>query len=193
MRAYILGIAFIGAVTMGACAGTPHPEGKPIAARTYEHLEPLTLNAAQVDIQQLYDANADPQDVALQLVQPAHTALIDFAQNRFQAGGGIDTLRMVIEDAKVTKRIIQPENTALRWTGLANEEEYSFNVVIGLYRIAPGAYSGPGATISMKRAITIPESTSLAEREKDLSDFVQKMVADFDMRAQDILINTMKF
>lgn len=171
-------------VALGGCAETPHPEGKPMARQTYSHVSSYGLDAARVEIEQMYDPAALQSDIAATLNTPPHLALLDFARNRYAAKGGTDIFRYVLEQASVTKREIPQANKWVGWTGLADEDEYRFFIVVSVYRVSPGQFSGPGATIKMDRTLVIPQRNSIAKREKIQNDFIDDLIHDLDDRVQ---------
>ncbi|MEM6780978.1 MAG: hypothetical protein AAF569_03855 [Pseudomonadota bacterium] len=184
MRLHYLALPLLCLLMLSACTETPHPRGKPVAHQTYSHIGTIGVAAKSVDIQQVYDPLQLRSDISGEMALPPHVAIMDYARNRYVAKGGEDIFRLVLEQASVTQREIPQANKWVSWTGLADEDEYRFFIVVSAYRVSPGAFSGPGVTIKMDRTLVIPQRKSIAEREEIQRDFVDKIIRDLDDRIE---------
>lgn len=182
-RLHILFVLLSACFVFG-CSENPHPRGKPIAQQTYSYVGKHGIAAQSIEIEQVYDPLQLKSDIAGTLTLPPHVAILDYASNRYVAKGGSDIFRLVLEQASVTHREIPQQNKWVSWTGLADEDEYRFFIVVSLYRVIPGQYAGPGATLKMDRTLVIPQRKSIAQRESLQRDFVDKIVHDLDDRIQ---------
>lgn len=174
-------------VGLNACSETPHPEGKPVARQTYSHVGQYGIAASKIEIERVYDPLALQGDISPTLRTPPHVAILDYASHRYVAEGGQDIFRFVLEQASVTKRVIPQANKWVSWTGMADEDEYRFFVVVSVHRVTPGQFSGPGASIKMDRTLVIPQRKSIAERESLQTEFVDGIIRDLDDRVRLII------
>ncbi len=163
-----------------ACARTPHPEGMPGPAMTFQNYEPLRLNVQDVVVESTYNPAADPKDISTQFVMRPDDALKSYGTRRFTAKGVSGHFTMTIEDARVYQKELPQDNRVLKWSGVGQEDEYEVNTRVKISPVPDGAIQAPSTTIKITRTLVMPSKVSLAEREMRQTEFLEKLIRDID-------------
>lgn len=167
-------------VFLTACAEMPEPKGMPVAALTFAHLERLELPVQTIEIEDQVQLSDD--DVGYRLLTPPRAALNDYLRQRFYANGQGDGVRFTIQQASVSVRELEQPNPVVRWTGMANSDEYHFIMVLGVHN-----ERGAGGVITLNRTLVVPQWKTVAEREEQQTAFVDQMMRDMDARVLAVL------
>jgi len=186
MRKSLLGAAAMVALAVAGCAGGV---GDPSPRLTFEHYQPVTLNAASVTVNEDPINAIDPDNVAGQFVVTPADAVKRYAAQRFNANGTSGgSFTVTIEDSRVHMRQIPQNNKVLQWGNIGTEDEYKLFLQLRVQPQPAGARTTP-STIKMERTLVMPSSVTLAEREMRQIKFLEKLIADVDMRMNEILNN----
>lgn len=187
MKKILMGAASVALLTITACAMS-HPEGMPAPQLTFAHFTPQKLNVQSASVSEAYENANDPNDISSQFVLSPADAVKRYAAQRFQAAGtGDGQFTILIEDARVHVREIAENNKVLEWAGAGKEDEYKVFLKLRVTP-APSGFSGTQATIiKMERTLVMPSSVSVAEREIRQTKFLEKLIADVDVRIGEAL------
>ncbi|PZQ48090.1 MAG: hypothetical protein DI551_02120 [Micavibrio aeruginosavorus] len=184
MKKILLGAAAVALLGAGACTING---AKPAPQLSFANYQPVTLNVMSADVVESFNNANDAQDVSSQFVITPAEAVRRYAGNRWKASGSGDgTFTIVIEDSRVHVRQIPQNNKVLKWADAGTEDEY--HVYLGL-RVTPqpsgfNGRMGP-TTIKMDRTLVMPSSVTLEEREMRQVAFLEKLIADVDVRIND--------
>lgn len=175
-------------LALSACTYA-HPQPSP--QLTFANYAPVTLNVQSATVEEAYINSNDPENIADQFVLAPAEAVKRYAANRYHGGGaasGIFTI--VIEDARVHVRTIKQDNKVLKWADVGTEDEYRVMLQLKVVAAPDGFNSRQSTTIKMDRTLVMKSGVTLAEREKLQTAFLEKMIADVDVKISDALEQT---
>lgn len=181
-------------LALPACTMTTDAAKKPLPSLTQQFATPFYVNAANVVVESRYDPLANSRDVSSTFPTPPDMALRRYAETRLRPAGGEGILKFLIEDASVYREGMPSPNKAARWLDLDDKDRYTAMIRASLIRegVAATAPGAMGLQIKLERTLTIPESTSLAERDRLFQGFVADLLGDMDGAVTDALNNTLK-
>lgn len=164
-------------------------DGNPLPAMTFEHIAPLMVAAGTVRIENRYDPSLYPEDVSGQFFIAPGLVVENFLRTRIRGDreryDGIFSL--IIDEAKVTRRLVPAENRIARWLDVAGYEEYE--IVVKL-RLLPDPQTHPGRqarSAAFSRTLSISEHMSLAERERSQLKSLEALADDVNKGVSSIL------
>ncbi len=185
---FLLSFLCMAVFLLGCTSPVPSREGQPIPALTFEHMAPLFLNVGHVSVENAYDPQIDPADISSRFPVPPDIALRRYAEARLQAQGvGGDTLKFIIEDARVHQDVIAPDNVLLNWMGSGGEDRYTVLLKLRMYTVSPEGGEGAHSILTFQRSLQIPESASLGEREHKQFRFMESVMGDVDRGVSEVL------
>lgn len=180
---------------LAGCTSFPKPEGKPVAEPTFQNYEPVLLNISTVDI---VNQVALGQTIATSsnssngnFVYPVDIAISNYANARFQGNGTPGRFVFEILDARQSYRLLEQDNAVLRFTQLGREDEYRFNVILRLTPYSETGLKRESVTLNFERTLILPNSLSIAEREKRQVEFLEKFIREIDDRVIGSLSETL--
>lgn len=164
--------------TLPGCAydGT----GKQQAQLDYQNIPALYVSAGSVDVITQFRPTLESSKAAAAFTTRPEDALNRYAVQRLKAQGGEGTLRFTIEDATVKHTVVDPDNKVMKWAEVGKQDRYDLKVRVGLSKIEGDSRRSANAILEMDRFITVPQSFSIAKREKTLQDFMRKIVNEMD-------------
>ena len=162
------------------CSSTAGLHGKPLPDMTFEHVEPLPLKVATVEVINKYSPGGDEQDVSASLPTPPDIALRRYAERRLQNDDVAGALKFVIEDAYVHHKEIVPEKGIMSWMKSEAKDIYNVVMKIRMYSLDAQGLQSDHSILTFRRSITIPQSYSLSEKEYEQFKFIEDMVAEVD-------------
>lgn len=177
------------ALAVLAVAGCSNITASPAPQLTFSNYQTQSLNVASATVEEAYIMPNDNQDVSSQFVIAPSEAVKRYAAKRFAAkGSGNGFFTIAIEDARVHLRQIDQQNKALQWSGVGKEDEYHVYLQLRVTPQPDGFTGRMGATtIKMDRTLVMPSSVTLAEREIKQVQFLEKLIADVDVKIQGAL------
>jgi len=163
------------------CAGcsSPAPSDK-LPEMTFNHLPPIQLKVANVQIENKSPANTNPANAAMQFPVPPDQALTRWAQDRLKATGSSGTARFTILQSDATAKDL-PVDTGV--TGLFKKEisdQYDSHIEAELTVIDGNGREVGTVSAKSNHQATVREDASLIDRHKVMYDMVEKMMADFN-------------
>ena len=182
------------ALPLSACTMTGENARNPLPSLTAPYAQPFYVNASDVIVESRYDPLANPKDVSSTFPTPPDLALKRYAETRLKPAGGTGVLKFIIQDASVFQEQKESPNATARWLNVDDKDRYTAIISIALQRdgvsaMAPGAV---GSQMKLERTLTIPERSSLAERDRALNNLMAQMLADMDRAVIESLTNTLK-
>lgn len=178
------------ACVLGACSSSTKYSGKPVPEMTFAHVSPLYLDISDVEIENQYDPDRDPDDVSSSFPTPPDIALKRYADTRLKASGaGEDTLKFVIEDARVMHNYIEPEGGFSYWTKTGGKDHYNVKMRLKIFKQEADGDDSTQSILKLERAISIPDTYSLSEREMEQLKFLEMLMNDVDKAVTDILVH----
>ncbi len=176
-------IIFTALVTVLLAGGCQTPaQNQTFADITFAHLQPLNINVAKVEVENVYKAGAEPNHVEDRFPVSPAKALERWVVDRLKPVGGPDsgTLRLVITDAGVVETELA-KDTSTKGV-FTKQQSHRYDLQAGgrleIYDAA-GTRSGYSAA-KATRSVTTREDISLNEREKIWFGVTEKLMADFN-------------
>ena len=186
----ILNVCLFLLIMMGlaACSSTTGgPDGKPLPDMTFEHIEKLALNVAEIEINNNYDPDRHDRDVSIDFPVSPDMAVRRYAENRFEPMGTRGKFVFTLEDAKAEYRMTEPEGTFKRWLGVGRSEYYDVALSIRFYYVDGLKNESPHSLMTFKRSIKIPYEYTLAQKDLEQFKFVELLVQDVDLAITDTI------
>ncbi len=183
--------AFTALTLLAGCSST-NLDGRPMPEFAYQGMRPVALNVSAVDFVLNYNPGADPKDVSGRFVISPTEALRRYTAQRYTAAGGTQTLRVMVDDASMHLRQIQQKNSALKWADIGTEDEYELNMTVRALPVRSDGTEGTSMQWKFRRTLVMPQSVSLAEREKRQVEFLDKLIADIDASMMKAFSNEMR-
>ncbi len=149
---------------------------------TFAHLQPLNIDVAKVEVENVYKAGAEPNHVEDRFPVSPAKALERWVIDRLKPVGGPDsgTLRLVITDAGVVETELA-KDTSTKGV-FTKQQSHRYDLQAGarleIYDAA-GTRSGY-STAKATRSVTTREDINLNEREKIWFGVTEKLMADFN-------------
>jgi hypothetical protein len=154
--------------------------GRQLPQLDYQNISALYVSAGSVDVITQFRPTLESSKAAAAFTTRPEDALNRYAVQRLKAQGGEGTLRFTIEDATVKHAVVDPDNSVMKWADVGKQDRYDLNIRVGLSKIEGDNRKSANAVLEMERFITVPQSFSIAKREKTLRDFMQKVVGEMD-------------
>src|SRR5690606_14489426 len=107
-------------------------------------------------------------------------------------GSDKDSLKITIEDGRVTMREIRQANSLLSAVDLGTQDEYTVRMKVKIQPFSTGNIPGAGIEHRFERTLVMPQNVSLAEREMRQVQFVERMIADMDDKIMASLRNPLR-
>lgn len=164
-----------------ACASNPHPEGKPVAQITFEHLEPIEIAVDKYEIENRYKETPLPIPIEKTFYSPPDVKFAQYLKARFVADGSSDArLNVSIEDAHVTYSYIPAAQEYKRMLGMGGTDQYKITYKIIFSGLNYPHYDRKDVILEGERTLQMSEHISLAGREKAQMEAVEAMIRDID-------------
>lgn len=157
------------------CASTPHPEGMPLPAMTFENLAPIPVNVKIVNVKAALERHPSPGFV----VSP-YDAARTYLQRRFVAQGMHDSLNAYIDEASVKEAGRKADSRVLSFMNVGGHMVYTVRIKIRLEHVAENKQVLYSRSVTVTRVMTITEHSSIAARETREFDGMEALFADID-------------
>lgn len=176
-------LAFSSVAVLVACSGGA---GLPHADVTFQHLQPMPVNVANVET----NVN-EGKEVDGFVISPSGTAE-KYLSSRFNAVGSEGTLRATVDEVTVRHVYNASKGKVTGYLNVAGHDVYDVKVVLRLEHISPGGTVLYGNTIKAQRTMNITEHASIAEREQHQMEGLEKLFADLDQQVVRIILTDMR-
>ena len=171
----------------GGCA-TPPPQSN-FQEITFEHLEPIKLNVAEVVMEQAYvSPNEAPNVEHLFPVAPAEGAL-RWAGDRLAAAGTSRRARFIVREASAIEEELETSEGLSGILTVDQSERYSGSLEVEL-QIYDGTRLEGTASAAARRSITVPEDLTLKEREEVWHQLTEEILADLNQELERVINST---
>jgi hypothetical protein len=186
-RARAVLIVLAAAGLAAACAPTRPPQ--PVPTLAFPQRPPVALDVARVEVVNDYVSPMASPHVEQFAPTPPAAAVRRWADERLRAEGLSGTLRVVVEDARITETPL-PRTGGLQGVVRRDEtERYDGRLSVRL-EAARGDLTG-SFSAAAERSRTVPEGITLAEREAVLQEMVNAMAEEVDRRLVEGLSTTL--
>jgi hypothetical protein len=170
------------AMLSGACTSSSVAslENTSLPELDFEDITPVQVSAAAVHVENNYEVGADNKDVSSSFPTPPDIVLRRYAEHRLAPSGDNGILKFVIEDAHIYHSYIEPKGMLGKWTRSGGKDRYDVSMSFRMYKQFPDGSEGPHKALTIERYMTIPESTSIAQREREQVAFLEMLMQDID-------------
>lgn len=163
---------------LAGCATPPAQQNFP--ELTYRHLAPINLAVSSFEVEDRYIPPLKAPNVEHRSPVPPYAAARQWGQDRIKARGGDGVARLVILDASI-REVPLPTKGGL--TGAFTTEQaarYDGQISVRLEILGPRGEQRAFVTANAQRSQTVPEGTSLAERERVWFTMTEEMMKDLN-------------
>ena len=175
----LAGTAAIAVVlVVAACVSDVAMETQP--ETTFSHREPFVLAVGTIDVVSRYAPADTARHVETEMPMAPAAALRGWARDRLEAGGGSGLARFVILDAAVIETDLSVSSGLL---GMTRDDQAEHYAAAAEARLEIANASGETLAFARSRATrtqTVPESTTLNEREAAMFEMTEVLMIDFD-------------
>jgi len=153
------------------------------AQLTYQHRPDINLDVGDIQIEQAYVTPGQPPNVDhLFPVQPKDAA-VRWAQDRLVARGDRLTFRYIVREASAVEEEL-PKTGGLTGMLTADQSErYALHMVVEMQVLDGRSIQGT-AKAEARRSRTVPEDSSLSEREEVWYRLTEETMRDLDLQLE---------
>lgn len=153
------------------------------AQLTYQHLPDINLDVAEVQIEQAYVTPGQPPNVDhLFPVQPKDAA-VRWAQDRLVARGDRLIFRYIVREASAVETALPVSGGITGMVTTDQSERYELHLVVEM-QILDGRQIQGTAKAEARRSLTVPEDSSLKEREQVWYRLTEQTMRDLDQQLE---------
>jgi hypothetical protein len=153
------------------------------AQLTYQHLPDINLDVAEIQIEQAYVTPGQPPNVDhLFPVQPKD-AVVRWAQDRLVARGDRMTFRYIVREASAVEMALPVSGGITGMVTTDQSERYELHLVVEM-QILDGRQIQGTAKAEARRSLTVPEDSSLKEREQVWYRLTEQTMRDLDQQLE---------
>ncbi len=175
-------IVFLFTIGLTACE-TPLPAQK-IPGITFQHLAPIKLAVARVEVTSTYRSPLRPPNVEYLFPTPPGAALRIWAADRLRAQGGAEVAKMVISNASVIDTRLKIRKGIAGAFFIEQSERYDAVVEADIMIIDGNGNQKAFATARASRSTTVAENVSVSERQRIQFKLVEALMKDFDIEME---------
>lgn len=167
-----------GVVALAACEMTP--PRKNYAEIGFDHLQPLTLQVNNIEIQRVYQMPREAPHVGHRFPDPLPDVAERWGRQRLKAAGGEAQARFRILEASVIEEELPTTQGLKRFFVIDQSERYEGRLRVELEM--NDSLSGQSKSVSadVRRSVTVPEDASLTEREAIWFQLTEDLMRRFD-------------
>jgi hypothetical protein len=178
LRALVVLISVLAVGALGACETTV--TRAVIPELSFKHLPVLSFAVARIEIIETYRSPLRPPNVEHLFPTPIAAALKRWSDDRLEAAGGANILRLTIEDASAIVEELETNKDieALFTTEQAERVDARLQVKIEI--IGPDGAVLAYTNTEASRSRTTPENVSLNERDQIYHDLTVVLMNDFN-------------
>ena len=145
---------------------------------TYQDLPPIKLDVASVEIETAYQPSSEPPHVELLFPVRPDEAAANWGRDRLVAAGQSGRLRYIVREASATEQALETKTGV---TGaFTTDQSERYKAILGLEMEIlddQGQIIGT-VRVNSSRSITMPEDSSIRDREKVWYTLTQKLMND---------------
>jgi hypothetical protein len=156
------------------------------AQLTYQHLPDINLDVGEIQIEQAYVTPGQPPNVDhIFPVQPKDAA-VRWAQDRLVARGDRLAFRYIVREASVVETPLPVSGGITGMLTTDQSERYEARIVVEM-QVLDGRQIQGSATAEVRRSLTVPEDSSLKEREQVWYRLTEHAMRDLDNQLEETI------
>lgn len=174
-------LLLVALTTTAACSSQKDMIGT-LPQLTFAQLQPLPVDAERVEISTAVPDQAGTNPIAHTTISKAFET---YAKQRFvgMGGPGAGTLSITVNETRISRGTENTDNKWTAWTQMDKSDDYKAAVKATFRYDSADRSVFKTATLQQERGLTIPQRTSLAERQKMEQELIENLIADFDKQA----------
>ncbi len=165
------------ALVFSICGCTSAGGGKPLSDITFQHIEQISPSVAEVSLADHTAAYPDIYDVSSVLPETPQNLVRKFVE-RIVPAGDLGTLKVILVKAYTHASIIDPGNGLGSFLELTTKDRYDIFLKVRLSYLDERGIEIKGSVLTFNRMVTVPQSYSLAKRDRVLLGALEKLSAD---------------
>ena len=169
-------ITMILAVTSCDTAVQPHT----FAEQTFSHLEPISLDVADIDIVHLFSPPLEAPHIEHEMPLPPHKSIKRWIADRIRAVGASGRAVITIRDASVLETRLKRVGGIKGLFTTRQSERYDARVEVEISAVDGRGIQTAKAIATSSRSRTIPEDATLRERQNLWFELTERVMMDFD-------------
>ncbi len=175
----------LSALALPACSSLPKPEGKPLPAITFEHIQKLPISVGSLR------THSESEAISESFVVSPHNVMSEYLHARFVPKGFSGSLQAVIETANIEHSYQPSSNKAGSFLDVGGLDVYSMTVKIRLEYIGQDEKLIKGSVLTGGRIVKVSEHASIAERERRQFEGMELLFKDLDEAVKSIVLGDM--
>ncbi|WP_374653291.1 hypothetical protein [Dongia sp.] len=166
-----------------AACDTP-PDRQTFPQITFQHLSPIGLDVARIEIESAYRAADHPDDNAAEYPAPPETLAANWARDRLKAAGTRGQATYTVIEARAV-RVPLPRSSGID-AALKTEQSdrYDLSITVKLEAGNPISGKSGAVTETVTRSQTVPENMTLNQREVVLFNMLDAAMKDLNARLE---------
>jgi hypothetical protein len=176
---------FLGVLAIGLVAACDTPPARQrFPEITFQHLPPIKLDVAQIEIESAYRSADHPDDNGAEYPELPEKLVADWAHDRLQAVGQRGQATYTIINARAV-RVPLPRSSGLN-AALKNEQSdrYELTMTVKLDAGNPLLGKAGSLTETVTRSQTVAEDLTLNQREVVLFNLLDSAMKDLNARLE---------
>jgi hypothetical protein len=180
-------VSLFAVALLSACAGGPPSDDT--ASLTFANLKPLTLNVSSVDVINKYNPPMKAPYIEHTFAEPPYKAAEALIRKQLVAGGGMNAVRVLINDASVVQEDADDSCGLVDGFKKMPVIRYRGEVAVRLEIYSP---ESPDVTLGYgnvvaKRSKSVVHNASIAEKEKAYFDLTEALMVDLDQGLKKVI------
>ncbi|MBK8160190.1 MAG: hypothetical protein IPK59_15945 [Rhodospirillaceae bacterium] len=178
----LLLLGLVASASLAACDTPPARQRFPEI--TFQHLAPIRLDVARIEILSGYRSAEHPDDNAADYPEAPETLVADWARERLQAAGERGQATYTVVEARAV-RVPLPRSSGIS-AALKTEQSDRYDLAITVRLDAGNPISGKSGTVTetVTRSQTVPENMTLNQREAMLFNLLDAAMKDLNQRLE---------
>ena len=168
------------ATSLVAAACQMQPERNQFADLTFQHMTPIRLDVRDIVVEQAYSAPLESPNVDHDFPVKPMDAAVRWAEDRLVAAGATRTATFVVRDASVVETPLPQAGGLEGMLTTEQSERYEARLEIQIVIRDDRGWEEGSLVTEVNRTVTVPEDSTLNEREKAWYAMTEKLLADLD-------------
>ena len=166
---------------LAACA-MDDPSNR-FAQLTYQHRPDINLDVGEIQIETAYVTPGQPPNVDHRFPVQPKDAAVRWAQDRLVARGDRLTFRYIVREASAVETPLPVSGGVTGMLTTDQSERYELHIVVEM-QVLDGRQIQGNAKAEARRSLTVPEDSSLNEREEVWYRLTEQTMRDLDVQLE---------
>ncbi len=163
-----------------AAACQMQPERNQFADLTFQHMTPIRLDVRDIVVEQAYQAPLESPNVDHDFPVKPMDAAVRWAEDRLVAAGATRTATFVVRDASVVETQLAQSGGLEGMLTTEQSERYEARLQVQIVIRDDRGWEEGSLITEVNRTVTVPEDSTLNEREQAWYAMTEKLLADLD-------------